>query len=161
MFKFGASEKSWTVNSEMWRWSYCKVVTLIFLTLLVLGTYTIVSYANQRVRRSPKCYTNFRSCATILFYKHVHPASSKTSTSTSKTVHLTVSQNVTTLAGTFVLNWNRILSSLGRLNVFIRSKRPPKQPICTLIWPEIIVLALICSSELQVLDRIWRKKQSF
>jgi hypothetical protein len=43
----------------------------------------------------------------------------------------------------------------------IRSKRPPNYPIGTLFWPQIIVLAWICSSELNMYDIIWRKKLSF
>jgi hypothetical protein len=42
--------------------------------------------------------------------KNIHQTSFSTSTLTSKTVHLTVSKNVATLAGTLVLNRNRILS---------------------------------------------------
>jgi hypothetical protein len=46
-------------------------------------------------------------------------------------------------------------------DVFIRSKRPPNHPIGTVIWPQMIVLAWICSSELNIYDMIWRKKLSF
>jgi hypothetical protein len=34
-------------------------------------------------------------------------------------------------------------------------------PIDTLFWPQIIVLAWYCQSELHILGRIWRKKHSF
>jgi hypothetical protein len=94
-------------------------------------------------------------------FLNVHQTSSLTPTSTSKTIHLTSIQNAATFVGTPVLNSNRILSPLGCLNVFIRSIRPPNHPIGTLYWPQIIVLAWICSSELQIHDLIWRKKNSF
>ena len=82
-----------------------------------------------------------------------------TETLTSKTAHLTASQNAVTLVGTIVLNWNRILSHFDRLDVVCRSIRSPNRLIGTLFWPQIIVLAWICSSELHIYDIIWRKKQ--
>jgi len=59
-----------------------------------------------------------------------------------------------------VLNWNGVLRSLDRLDVFIRSIRPPNHPTGTLFWPEIIDLSWICSSELQILDIIWSSYES-
>ena len=69
--------------------------------------------------------------------------------------------NAVTLVGTLVLLQNRILSSLDRLDVFLRSIKPPNHPIGIVIWPQIIVLAWIYSSEIQILDRMRRKKHSF
>ena len=94
-------------------------------------------------------------------FLNAYQTSSLTPTSTSKTIHLTTIQNAATFVGTPVLNSNRILSPLGCLDVFIRSIRSPNHPIGTLYWPQIIVLAWICSSELQIHDLIWRKKNSF
>ena len=65
-----------------------------------------------------------------------HPTSTSTSAWTSKTGDPMVRRNVATLVGTLVLNWNQILSSCGRLDVFIRCVRPPNHPAGTLFWPQ-------------------------
>jgi hypothetical protein len=64
------------------------------------------------------------------------------------------SQNAISFSGTLVLNPNRILRSLHRLGVFIRSIRPSNHPIGTLFWPQIIVLVWVCSSELYICGMI-------
>jgi hypothetical protein len=51
------------------------------------------------------------------------------------------------LAGTPVLNQNRILSPLDRFDVFISFIRHPNHPIGTLFWPQILLVLLVNDSE--------------